>query len=156
MKKLFFGLLISLMSIISLNAQQNKGLVWEKNFEQAKVKANREGKSILLFFTGSDWCGLCKMLNKDFFNTEEFKKIARKNLILYKADFPRRTDIVTPKQKKVNEALDKKYSKTRASRVFPTVFLLDANGKQIDFLESYNYIHDTTRHFKLLEYAIKK
>jgi len=139
----------------TLNAQEKSELNWLEDFEQAKVIAKKQNKPILIFFTGSDWCGLCKMLEKDFFSTDKFKETANKSLILYKADFPqRRTDIVTAAQKLVNTALDKKYSKTRGTRVFPTIVMIDASGKEINFIESYNYIHDTSRHTKLIDYVL--
>ncbi len=156
MKKIILIISILVISNFSLQAQEIEELNWINNFEKAKEIASKENKPILIFFTGSDWCSLCKMLDKDFFASEKFKNIAKKNLVLYKADFPRRTDIVTLEQKKVNKILDKKYSKTRGKRVFPTIVMVDANGKEIDFLESYNYIHDTSRHYKLVDYILNK
>ena len=44
---------------------------------------------MLIFFTGSDWCGPCKMLVEDFFESDKFKEIAEKEFVLYEADFPR-------------------------------------------------------------------
>ncbi|MCF6351243.1 MAG: thioredoxin family protein [Flavobacteriaceae bacterium] len=156
MKRIILLLTIVLFQNIFINAQEKSDLNWITDFEQAKVIAKQENKPILIFFTGSDWCGLCKMLEKDLFATKEFKETAKNNLILYKADFPqRRTDIVTPAQKIVNEALDKKYSKTRATRVFPTIVMVAANGKEINFIESYNYIHDTSRHTKLIDFVLQ-
>ncbi len=157
MKKIILILSILFLQL-TVNAQEEakNNLNWVTNFEEAKTIAKEQNKPILIFFTGSDWCGLCKMLEKDFFSTDDFKKIANNDLVLYKADFPqRRTDIVTPEQKLVNEALDKKYSKTRAKRVFPTIVMINANGNEINFIESYNYIHDTSRHSKLIDFVLK-
>ena len=154
-KKVILLLTIVLFQVFNVNAQEKSDLNWIEDFEQAKKIAKEQNKPILIFFTGSDWCGLCKMLEKDFFVTSEFKKIANSKLVLYKADFPqRRTDIVTAAQKLVNDALDKKYSKTRGKRVFPTIVMVDASGKEINFIESYNYIHDTSRHSKLIDFVL--
>ena len=30
---------------------------WNTNFDEAKIKAEKENKNILLVFSGSDWCG---------------------------------------------------------------------------------------------------
>jgi thioredoxin-related protein len=155
MKKIILLVFIILFQFTYTNAQEKGELNWLADFEQAKTIAKEQNKPILIFFTGSDWCGLCKMLEKDFFTTKEFKEKANSSLVLYKADFPqRRTDIVTPAQKLVNDALDKKYSKTRGTRVFPTIVMINASGKEINFLESYNYIHDTSRHTKLIDYVL--
>ncbi len=159
MKKILLFLAIIFLHITILNAQENttyNDLNWFSNFEKAKKTATTENKPILIFFTGSDWCGICKMLDKDFLTTDKFKTIANKSLILYKADFPRRTDLVSLDQKEVNETLSAKYSKTRSKRVFPTIVLVDANGNELGFIESYNYIHDTTRHYGLLENVLAK
>lgn len=155
MKKAILLFTLVLFQFTFTNAQEKSKLNWLEDFEQAKVIAKEQNKPILIFFTGSDWCGLCKMLEKDFFSTDKFKKTATNSLVLYKADFPkRRTDIVTAAQKSVNKALDKKYSKTRGTRVFPTIVMIDASGKEINFIESYNYIHDTSRHTKLIDYVL--
>ncbi len=159
MKKVLLFFTIILFQVTFLNAQEasvNTELQWISNFEQAKKLATSQNKPILIFFTGSDWCGICKMLDKDFLSTNKFKKIANKSLILYKADFPRRTDLISQEQKAVNETLSKKYSKTRGKRVFPTIVLVDANGNELGFLESYNYIHDTTRHYGLLKNVLTR
>ena len=156
MKRIILLSAILFFAFQFVNAQENDGLPWINNFNKAKEIAQKENKNILIFFTGSDWCGLCKSLDKDFFASEKFKKIASKNLVLYKADFPRRTDLVSAEQKKVNEKLDNKYSKSRRKRVFPTIIITDKNGKEISYLESYNYIHDTSRHFKMLDLILKK
>jgi thiol-disulfide isomerase/thioredoxin len=39
-------------------------------------EVNKETKSILVYFTGSDWCKPCIALKKDFFETSAFDKYA--------------------------------------------------------------------------------
>jgi thioredoxin-related protein len=57
---------------------------------------------------------------------KEFQKFAADNLILFEADFPRGKKMAD-KTKKQNEELAAKYG----VRGYPTVFLLDAEGKNI-------------------------
>ena len=38
---------------------------WLVDFEKAKAQAAKEGKPILMEFTGSDWCPPCKALHKN-------------------------------------------------------------------------------------------
>ena len=45
---------------------------WLTDFELAKKQAKEQKKPILMLFTGSDWCPPCKMLKKDFFNSDKF------------------------------------------------------------------------------------
>ncbi len=156
MKRLILIFTILFFAVKFSNAQETNQLNWISDFSKAKEIAKNENKPILIFFTGSDWCGLCKLLDKDFFESEKFKKIAKEKLVLYKADFPRRTDLISEKQKKTNQELDKKYSKSRGKRVFPTIIITDPNGKEKSYLESYNYIHDTTRHYKMLDFILNK
>ena len=152
MKKIVLLLSILIFQFTYTTAQNktDNELNWIPDFEKAKEIAKAENKPILIFFTGSDWCGICKMLDKDFLSSEKFKKIAKEKLVLYKADFPRRTDLVSDVQKAMNIKLDNTYSKTRNKRAFPTLVFVNANGIELGYLESYNYLHDTTRHFGLL------
>ena len=43
---------------------------WMTNFEEAKAKAAKENKSLLVDFTGSDWCGYCIKLHKSVFSKD--------------------------------------------------------------------------------------
>lgn len=158
MKKVFLFLTIVLFQLNTLTAQEKElsQLNWVANFENAKQIAKTENKPIMIFFTGSDWCGICKMLDEDFLSSKKFIQIAKNKLVLYKADFPRRTDIVNEAQKKINIKLDNRYSKSRNKRSFPTIVFINANGKELGFLESYNYLHDTNRHFGLLNNVLSQ
>lgn len=100
---------------------------WMTNFEAAKAKAKAENKPILVDFTGSDWCGWCIKLDKEVFTKAPFKEYAAENLILLEIDFPRKKE-QSAEQKAQNEALAEKYG----IRGFPTILLLDAEGKVIE------------------------
>lgn len=127
-----------------------KELHWESDFEAAKQLAKKENKPLLVFFTGSDWCGPCKLLHADFFESQKFIELANKELILYKANFPRRTDLVTPEQKKVNYKIKSKY----AVRGYPTVLMLSSDGEEINRRTGFSYDHDTQYHYALVQEAI--
>ena len=47
---------------------------WLTDYEAAKKQAAKEGKDILMDFTGSDWCGWCKLMDKGVFAQEEWQK----------------------------------------------------------------------------------
>ena len=100
--------------------------VWHHDYEAAKKLAKAEGKPIFINFTGSDWCGWCIRLEKEVFSKEEFQDYAKDNLVLVEIDFPekkKQTDAV----KAQNKALDKKFE----IEGYPTLFLLDADGKKL-------------------------
>jgi len=41
------------------------GDLWTRNLEEAQAKAKKEGKSILMEFTGSDWCPPCVLVQRE-------------------------------------------------------------------------------------------
>jgi len=99
---------------------------WETDFDKAQKKAAKEGKPMLVNFTGSDWCGWCVKLDGEVFSKKEFEAWAKKNVILVKLDFPRKST-QTAEEKKRNRELMKKYG----VRGFPTILFIDAKGKVI-------------------------
>lgn len=57
-------------------------------FPATLEKATKENKSILLLFTGKEWCGPCQELEKSILSTEKFTAYAKKNIIFLALDFP--------------------------------------------------------------------
>ncbi|MGJ8697463.1 MAG: thioredoxin family protein [Verrucomicrobiaceae bacterium] len=111
-----------LLATVSLAGATVKG--WTTDFEAAKAQAKKEGKSILVDFTGSDWCPPCKQLHEKVFSKSEFIKAAKKDFVLVELDYPRKKEL-DPKLKEQNDELAKKYK----IRGFPTILLMDAEGK---------------------------
>lgn len=133
---------------------QKKGydLNWLSDIEQAKTLAKNENKLILIYFTSSDASNASKELNKDLFYTAKFKKLSEENLVLVRVNIPRRTDLISDFQKTSNRELSNRYHQ----KVIPTVVLCDATGKKLGVIESYNYLHDTSKHYALINKALKK
>jgi thioredoxin-related protein len=97
---------------------------WLESYTQAAAAAKAGQKVILADFTGSDWCGWCKKLDKEVFATPEFATWAKEHVVLLKLDFP----IQTPQAaaiRKQNQELQQKYGITG----YPTILFLDADGK---------------------------
>ena len=153
MKKFKYILLLIIIIIANNNviAQKSIDLNWQTDFEEAKQLAGSQNKLILIYFTGSDWSQSCKRLNTDFFYTEDFQELAQKYLILVRINSPRRSGLISGFQESKNLDLKKRYNQ----KVFPTVIITDAEGKQLGMLESYNYLHDTSKHYELIERALK-
>lgn len=102
---------------------------WEPDFNAAKKNAAQQHKLILLNFSGSDWCGPCIMLRRDYLENAAFTQMADKNLVLVNADFPRKKkNMGSDEQIKRNEGLAEIYNKEGS---FPLTLLLDAQGKVI-------------------------
>lgn len=135
MKKVLFGFTICLFSITNSLSQEHIAeslevvtLNWESTFKGALKKAKKEKKPVLIYFTGSDWCSPCKVLDKKIFHTEKFKKMAEESLILYMVDVPRNRDLVNEKTRKLNKQLSKRYGQ----KSFPTLIFVDDKGKMLD------------------------
>ena len=88
MKKTLLLLFVSLYSFV---VQAQEDLTWYTDMSKASELSMKEKKPLMMFFTGSDWCGWCIRLQKEVFKTEEFTKWAKENVILVELDFPKRT-----------------------------------------------------------------
>ena len=99
---------------------------WLTDYKAASAKAQTEKKTLLMDFTGSDWCGWCIKLDKEIFNTPEFKQYAKKNLVLLKLDFPRKKQL-SAEEKAQNKELAQRYG----IQGYPTIILLDGEGKNL-------------------------
>lgn len=101
-------------------AEAPKG--WETNVDAAIALAKKDGKSVMLEFTGSDWCPPCIMMGKKVFSKQEFMKAASKKFVLVHLDFPKGDKELAKK----NQPYAEKYN----IEGFPTVILLDKEGKE--------------------------
>lgn len=129
-------LALTLFVFVSSKAQEYNSdvsksvfLNWESNFKVALKKSKKEKKPILIYFTGSDWCGPCKVLDKKLFHSEKFKKIADKDLILYEANNPRNKDLVEANKLKENYKLISKYR----VKSYPTLVFVNHRGKMVGY-----------------------
>lgn len=113
-------LLIAL--IISTTAMASEG--WLTDFATAQKEATARQVPILVDFSGSDWCGWCIRLDQEVFSKPAFKEYADKNLVLLLLDFPRKSKL-SPGMQAQNQELSQKYG----VRGFPTVLLLNADGR---------------------------
>ena len=86
MKKFVSILFLAIIVGVSANAQHSK-LKWETDMMTAVNDAVKSDRPVLLFFTGSDWCGWCKRLQREVFFTPEFEKWAGENVILMASCF---------------------------------------------------------------------
>jgi protein disulfide-isomerase len=120
MKKLALTLFLVLGSM-TIQAQE---LTWQTDMNKAMELSKKSHKPLLLFFTGSDWCGWCMRLQREVMKTPEFTKWANDNVILVELDFPRNTP-QTPEIKKQNMELQQ----TFAIQGYPTVWFVNATKK---------------------------
>lgn len=109
------------------------GDLWTRSLEDAQKKAKEEGKSILMEFTGSDWCPPCKALTKNVFDTEAFKEEAPKDFVLLLLDFPNDKSKQTKEEIAQNKKLNEKYGISG----FPTILLTDEQGRPFTKMVGY-------------------
>ncbi len=126
MKKIILG---ALLMFVTLTFAQNgtDGLEWIEGYEEAAKISQKTGKPILANFTGSDWCGWCKRLDKEVFSKEEFTKWAKKNVVLLKVDFPKRKKIPTE-----IAAGNKSLQQAFQVRGYPTLWLFSVGEEVSD------------------------
>ena len=120
--------------ILSLFAASAHGAEWNTDYEKALATAKSSHKYVLIDFNGSDWCGPCIQMKKAVFSTPAFATYAKKNLILLDIDYPQQKKLPDA-LKKQNERLKGQYGIDRSG--YPTVVLLDPNGKKLGQLEGY-------------------
>jgi protein disulfide-isomerase len=120
---------IALLSIIFLTSLQlfaqkaaKEDIVWHTDLNKAIELSKKENKPMMLFFTGSDWCGWCVKLKKEVFSQSEFKQWAQDNVILVEVDFPK-TTAQSEELKTQNRMLQQQF----AVRGYPTCFFVNAD-----------------------------
>lgn len=83
------NILITLAFVLGTISIQAQELYWETNVNKAIEVSKKTKKPMLLFFTGSDWCGWCIRLQKEVLKTPEFTSWAKQNVVLVELDYPR-------------------------------------------------------------------
>ena len=96
------------------------------DYAKAKEQARKEGKLLVLDFTGSDWCPPCMMLYKEVFGTARFRAYAAKNIVFVEVDFP--------KGKEQAQALalqNQELAERFGIEAFPSIIVLGSEGKKV-------------------------
>ncbi len=158
MKRVFFSFFICINFTAISFAQDNVAMhiisenIWEQDFLKAEKLTKSSDKPMLIYFTGSDWCGPCKMLVADIFETDKFKEGYKDEFIFYEADFPRNLDLVSVTQRKDNNKLKQKYG----VKSYPTIVIVNSKGKEIGRKKSYSLMRDPSYHYSFFDEMLKK
>lgn len=118
-------------STVSSNLPQASSITWTTDFTQALDSAKKGNKPLLLFFTGSDWCGWCKKLQQEVFADPLFVQEVGDHFVFVEIDFPMNGS-QTDAQKEANNKLKEKYGVSG----YPTIVLLNPQG---DFVAETGY-----------------
>ncbi len=101
-------------------------MAWQSSHPEALIEAASSRKPIMLFFTGSDWCKYCTMLEDEVFNTGEFAEWYPRKIIPVVIDFPRGKEL-SPELTQQNESLRVQYE--GEINGFPTALFVDMKGQ---------------------------
>jgi protein disulfide-isomerase len=120
-------IVLSLSAVLLLGTLAASAEVpWGTDLPAAQTQAKKDKKLVFMNFTGSDWCGWCKKLQKEVFTTKEWDTYAQDKLVLVEVDFPSQKK-QSADLKKANEALQGKYK----ANGFPTLVVLNSEGKEV-------------------------
>ena len=109
----------------------NTELKWSTDLPKALAQAKAEGKSVLLYFHGSDWCPPCVEMQRQVITSPEFVQYARRALVLVDVDFPQKTT-QSEELKRTNLALKARFNLSpEPGEGFPTVVLLNDAGETV-------------------------
>ena len=122
MKKLI--VIVFILFVQNFHSQQSI-LNWHTDLNKAVNISIIENKPMMLFFTGSDWCGWCIRLKKEVFNYPEFENWSKDNVVLVELDFPRRKTI---DQKILNQ--NRELARIFGVSGYPTVWFV--NPQKLD------------------------
>jgi len=142
-------LILLFISLLPLRGLAGVPDAWTSSYDEAQARAKAEGTHLLLFFTGSDWCGWCHRLRDEVLATQHFLDWAEANLELVYVDFPRE-DYRSEAVQAQNRALDNTYDVSG----YPTVILIQPDGTELD---RYGYMEGGPKTFvRAIQWAIRK
>lgn len=98
--------------------------IWSTDFPAIQKAAADSKGNVFLLFTGSDWCGWCKLMDRLVFSQKEWQDFAAKHLYLAYIDFPRDTSKITEAVHNQNVRLRENYNVDG----YPTMIIIDHEG----------------------------
>jgi len=103
---------------------------WLTSQADALQTARRDGKAVLVAFTGSDWCQTSKQIRRDLLAAPDFVAWAATKVVLLEVDFPRRA-----KQSQPLKQQNRQIAEQHSVMAYPVLMLLDADGQAIATLD---------------------
>lgn len=105
---------------------------WHEAWATAATEARHHDRPILIFFTGSDWCPHCRLLEQDVLASETFRDWATDRYVLLEIDLPKQG--LSKDVRDERAALCKRFG----VRSFPYVMLVRADGEPLAGLKGYS------------------
>ena len=102
---------------------KDAGAQWQTDVEKGARTAIKDGKDILLLFTGEQWCPPCKKLKEEILTADGFVREISADFVLIKLDFPQDLDPAEAQHPRY------KWAGRFGVTSYPTVVLTDATMK---------------------------
>lgn len=122
--KYLIAIVLAMFSFGAVNAQE-----MSTDFSAISTEAQASHKTIVLVFSGSDWCIPCMKLKKFILDTPAFQDAMQDGFLLINADFPQKKknkELQSEALQTQNKSLAEQYN---PNGYFPFVVVLDENQK---------------------------
>ena len=87
-KLLLFGFFLTSCMLGAVPAPDG----WTTDIGEARSRAQKENRPVLVLFSGTDWCPPCKELRKNLLDTRDFRKLLDEKAVALYVHVPRRAD----------------------------------------------------------------
>jgi thioredoxin-related protein len=118
---------IGALGLVSVGLAADPNTIWIEDFNNAKQTARQQGKDLLIWFTGSDWCIWCKRLDAEVLSQPAFQQKFVKDFVPVRLDFPKflqQPEGLKTQNAQLKATFKEKYKFTG----YPTIYLADAKG----------------------------
>lgn len=102
--------------------------IWEVDVDRALTRATKENQYVLVNFSGLQWCGWCKALEREVLSQPAFMDFARDNLICVLLDYTSSGRAVNKDYAEKHQELLGRYKVYS----FPTVLILNPQGEVVE------------------------
>lgn len=120
------ALLCCITFLGAAEGSSNHSISWITNYQDALAQSKTTGKPIVLFFTGSDWCGWCNKLEREVLSTPEFANLSGNKFIFVMLDFP----LYKP-QEPLLAASNKQIQEKFQVQGYPTLIIINSDQKKL-------------------------
>jgi thiol-disulfide isomerase/thioredoxin len=90
---IILAVILSLTVYGQTDSIRTEALTWHTDVMKVHDLSKATNKPVFAFFTGSDWCGWCRLMQQKIFARPEFIQWANNNVILLELDFPNKKQL---------------------------------------------------------------
>lgn len=103
----------------------SKNIHWTTNFEEAAAASRSTSKPILILFTGTNWCGACKTLERDILSQPQFIEAVQSHFVFLKVE------LLDPSEKGMANSPHKALFQRYEVKFWPTMEIVEADGSRL-------------------------